>query len=217
MMPAASSMVPSSMLSNAITRVLRSGGATQVKRGLRNLWWTVKGRGIANPPLPARVDALLFVCLGNICRSPFAEVIASERLRGSASPRRVSSAGIRTRQAAEAPPDARAVASRYGVSLDEHRPRPLTEQLMAAHDMVIVMESSQMDLLRRLYPRHAERVFLLSLFDAEAAGADRYTIMDPFGSPRAVFEACYARIDRTVVSLLSTLDQTAAAADARRR
>ena len=205
-MPAATPMARTSLLSNTVSRVLRSGGAMQMKRSLRNLWWTWKGRAIANPPLPARVDSILFVCLGNICRSPFAEVIAGERVRTAAKPRRVSSAGIRTRQAAEPPPDAKTVAAGYGVSLDAHRPRPLTDDLMASHDMIVVMESAQMELLRRMYPRRADRVFLLSLFDAEASGVNRYAIADPFGSPRSAYEACYERIDRTVNALLLALD-----------
>jgi protein-tyrosine phosphatase len=193
---------------SAIARLLRSSGPRQGKRGIKHLVWSWKGRRIANPPLPRRVESILFVCLGNICRSPFAEALAFERLRTSGTrPLRVSSAGIRTQQAAEPPPEARMVAAGYGLSLEQHRPRLLTDELMAAHDMVVVMESPQMDLLRQRYPKHADRVFLLSLFDSAAFGLDRYFIVDPFGSPRAAYEGCYQRIDRTVTAMLAGLHE----------
>lgn len=93
----------------------------------------------------------------------------------------------------------------FGVSLDGHRPRTLTRELMDAHDMIVVMESSQMELLRTRHRELRDRVFLLSLFDEGASGLERYTISDPFGLPRAAYEECYRRIDCAVEALLTAL------------
>lgn len=187
-------------------RLLRHPWLRPLKAAVRDLAWRVKGRRIANPPLPPDVESVLFICLGNICRSPFAEVIAQERLRarGRALPR-VSSAGIHTRQAAAPPDDARAAAAAYGVSLETHRPRQLTAEMMEAHDLVVVMEHAQMAQLHATFPQFRERVFLLPLFDAGAAGRARFVIDDPFAQSRAVFDACYRRIDRTVSTLLTAI------------
>jgi protein-tyrosine phosphatase len=186
--------------------ILAHPAIRRLKRATRDVWWRYKGRSIANPPVPADVRSVLFICLGNICRSPFAEVIATRRLE-SLSPGTMSfgSAGIKTKQAAEPPQDAKGVAASFGVSLDQHRPQALTRELMDAHDMIVVMESSQMDHLRTAYPGFRERVFLLSLFDQGASGLERYTISDPFGLPRPAYEECYRRIDRAVVALLAAL------------
>lgn len=188
-----------------LTTILRHPAMQPLKRATRNVWWRYRGRSIVNPPVPARVRSVLFVCLGNICRSPFAEVIAANRVGSTRGGIRFLSAGIRTKQAAEPPEDAKRVAKMFGVSLDQHRPRTLTRELMEHHDMIVVMETSQLELLRTTYPELRDRVFLLSLFDEGASGLERYIISDPFGLPRAAFEECYQRIDCAVSVLLTAL------------
>lgn len=183
--------------------------AAALKRAVRDAWWTWKGRAITNPPLPVNPRSILFVCLGNICRSPFAEAIAARRAAElSEWPIRFASAGLCAREKA-APADARAAAGVFGVSLDAHRPQPMTMEL-AASDMIVVMEPHQMEQLHADYPTVRGRVFLLALFDREAAGLERFHIADPYACSPDVYEACYRRIDRAVSALL------VAVADARR-
>jgi glycosyltransferase involved in cell wall biosynthesis/protein-tyrosine-phosphatase len=139
-----------------------------LKRVTKDAWWRYKGRSIFNPPVPSGAHSVLFVCLGNICRSPFAEAIAARRPQAVAGAIRFSSAGIRTTQAAEPPLDARQAALRFGVSLDRHRPKSLTRELVASHDVIVVMEPGQRDHVCAAFPGVANRVFLLSLFDQDA-------------------------------------------------
>ncbi|MCC7181524.1 MAG: hypothetical protein IT177_24310 [Acidobacteria bacterium] len=199
---------PRSLAERAITSLLTNPVAMAVKRPLRDLAWTVRGASLKNPPLPARVESILFVCLGNICRSPFAAVLASERFKQHGGEHiRCASAGIRTTQAARSPKAACDVAATYGLSLVDHRPQTVTRELMASHDLIVVMEAAHLLELRASYPDVAERVVLLSLFDREAMpGYERYNIADPFSRPRAAFEACYERIDRALSSMVSSLD-----------
>jgi protein-tyrosine phosphatase len=196
-----------------LTAILRHPALQSLKRATRSVWWRYRVRAIANPPVPARVESVLFVCLGNICRSPFAELIAAHRVGSSPGGIRFMSAGIRTKQAAEPPEDAKQVAQVFGVSLDQHRPRSLTRELMAAHDIVVVMESGQMELLRTMYPELRGRVFLLSLFEEGVSGLERYAISDPFGLPRAAYEECYRRIDGAVTALLTSLGSRVAVSE----
>jgi protein-tyrosine phosphatase len=189
-----------------IESLLRHPIVVPVKRATKDLWWRYKGLSIANPPLPARVGSVLFVCLGNICRSPFAEAIASERLAALPGRKlRFGSAGIRVTQGAAPPPEARRVAARLGLSLDAHRPQPLTPELIRAYDLIVVMEAGQMDDLRSEYAVDASRVVLLSLFDAGARGRSRYVIADPFGQSEHAYVECYRRIDRAVTALIAAL------------
>lgn len=171
-----------------------------MKKPLRDLKWSLAGLTIRNPPSPPDVGSVMFVCLGNICRSPFAEHLMRLLLaEAGVSGITCSSSGIRPSQAARAPAHACEVASSYGLGLEPHRPQLLTLQLVATHDVVVVMEAAQLRLLRRLYPRYRHRIFLLSLFDREAKGAyERYNIADPFGGPRQSFVECYVRTARAL-------------------
>jgi protein-tyrosine phosphatase len=194
----------------AVAAVLRHPLGRALKRLGRDLWWRLKAIGIRNPKLPERVESVLFVCLGNICRSPFAALVASNRSPHPGPARRFASAGISTKQAARPPREACDAGAVYGVGLSDHRPQTLTRELMEAFDLIVVMEATQLERLRRSYPDAAARVVLLSLFDPEATGGyERCNIADPFSRPRAEFDACYRRIDRATAKLLAELDSAA--------
>jgi protein-tyrosine phosphatase len=178
----------------------------RVKETVRDLRWRLRGEVAQNPPLPQRIDSLLFVCLGNICRSPFAGLLAQQRLTEIRVVGTVArSAGIKTTQSGHPPLEACEAARAYGISLESHRPVLLTADLMRAHDLVVVMELQQLDHLRSVYTELASRIVLLSLFDPDATGYDRYNIEDPFMRPPAVFAACYRRIDRAVTALCTAI------------
>ena len=89
------------------------------------------------------------------------------------------------------------------MSLDAHRPLTLTRGLAAEHDVIVVMEHRHRELVAGAFPELADRVVLLSLFEPEARGLERFNIVDPFGQSAAAFEACYRRIDRAVMRLLA--------------
>lgn len=183
-----------------IRAVLTHPVVVALKRRIRGARWLVAGAGVRNPVISSPVTSVLFVCLGNICRSPFgalrARCLLAEAGRTDV---KCGSAGIRTSQGARAPVDAVTAARQYGVSLDHHVPLALTRQLVARHDMVIVMEASQADQLRALYPEFRDRIFLLALYDDTPGGAyERCNIADPFGQPLVAFEACYWRIERAL-------------------
>jgi protein-tyrosine phosphatase len=150
---------------------------------------------------------MLFVCLGNICRSPFGAELAQRMLANAGhNGIRCSSAGIRPSQDKRSPDEACLVSEMYGVVLAGHRPKALTPELMLAHDMVIVMEWKQLAQLRAAYPELQNRIFLLSLFDVDARnGYERYNIADPYGQPVAAFEECYRRVENSLRRCLAVL------------
>jgi protein-tyrosine phosphatase len=200
------------MSASPVTLVTRHPAVMAVRRSLRDARWTVRGRNVANPPMPPAVRSLLFVCLGNICRSPFAAHLAARRLAAAgAADVRCASAGIRTTQGAASPAEACSVAESYGCSLRDHRPALLTRELIAAHDLIVVMERGQQTRLCASYPEAAGRIFLLSLFDDQAGGYARFHIEDPFGGALDRYEACYRRIDRSLSRLIAALPPAAGA------
>jgi len=168
------------------------------KLRMRDAWWTVRGMAVRNPHLPMQPRTLLFVCKGNICRSPFAAAVATRWLQGAARPDvRCLSAGFRVSDEDRSPLEAVQAGRRFGVVLDHHRSAPLSAQLMEAADAVVVMEVAHLSLLRRHYPALRNRVYLLPLFEpgpARPTGYFRYTIADPYGQPAEAFSLCYGRI-----------------------
>lgn len=141
-------------------------------------------------------DTLLFVCLGNICRSPYAEKAFERASAGwSRSPRAVSAGFVGPDR--PSPETAREVAQARGVDLSGHRSRQLTGDLLAAATVVFVMEPVQRKAIRRKTGR--DDVHLLGDLDPQWAG--RRAIRDPVEQPREVFEEVFERIDRIVERL----------------
>ncbi len=188
-----------------LTRVRRSRLARTMKGVSRDLWWGLKAFRLRNPPLARPIDSVLFVCLGNICRSPYAEkagqtIFEEAGLSGV----RCVSAGLRAKEGVSPPSEAVDAAARRGRDLSAHRARPTTRELLEDFDLVVVMEASQLEQLRAEHPTHAERVVLLPLY-AERRGCRRANVADPFGRPRAAFDACYEEIDECLWGLSHAL------------
>jgi protein-tyrosine phosphatase len=193
-----------SSVGRAIRFVLTNPLAMALKAPVKDALWTVRCRRLANPPPPASVRSMLFVCKGNICRSPFAALRAAQLAAESGAAIACLSAGIATTQAERSPREACDAAEAFGVRLGAHRPIQITPSVVSQADLIIVMEAAQLLALRLAYPDSAGRIWLLSLLD-ERRGYARYHIADPFGKPRAEFDACYRRIDGALRPLLRLL------------
>ena len=190
--------------SQLLTRLLRHPAAMRVKRVVRDVTSSVGSSRLSNPAPPANVRSVVFVCLGNICRSPFAGRLAAERL--SATGIDFGSAGISAKQSNRCPDEAHEAAARFGVSLADHQPLRLTRAIVDAADLLVAMEAAQVDELRRAYPDAAARIVLLPLFDGQARGFDRFCIADPFMRPVGEFVECFERIERALAGLATYLD-----------
>lgn len=84
------------------------------------------------------MTSVLFVCTGNICRSPTAAALLAERLALCDVKVEISSAGVR-QQAQPPPPEAVKAAAFFGVDISTHRSRPLDALEIARADLVIGM------------------------------------------------------------------------------
>ncbi len=186
---------------HAIRAALTHPVAMAVKGALRDLRWNLQGPRFHSQPLPDRVESVLFVCLGNICRSPFAERLARRRH----APFQAASAGIKVSADGRSPELAGAAAARFGVSLSDHRPQPLSAALIGAHDLVVVMEPAQEAAVLSVC---RAPIALLPLFDESISGGfERWNIADPFGRPLETYEHCYRHIDRAVSGLIAALGE----------
>ena len=142
---------------------------------------------------PERPFRVLFVCTGNTCRSPLAEVALKRMLGESAGRVEVRSAGVSAIAGAPASEGARAVARRHGFDLEGHSSRRLTAALLADQDLVLLMNPGDLQRVRALDPEGGAEVF--GLGDFGRPRPEGVGIPDPFGGPPEAYEDALARIE----------------------
>jgi len=131
---------------------------------------------------------VLFVCLGNICRSPLAEIIvrAEAEQRGMARWLMLASAGTGDWHIGHgADQRSIAIARKYQLDLSAHRARQITGDDIANWDWFVAMDrSNRHDLLDMGAP--ADRVLLMRQFESE----DEQDVPDPYyGGPEGFDQA----------------------------
>lgn len=149
---------------------------------------------------------VLFVCLGNICRSPlgegvFKKIIARE---GMESRFIVDSCGTSHYHIGE-PPDPRTIANarEHGITLTS-KGRQISTEDLRKFDYILVMDKSNMKNVLRLDEtgEYKKKVMLLRDFDTEKPGED---VPDPYFGGEQSFEAVYKIIESSVENLVSQI------------
>jgi protein-tyrosine phosphatase len=151
---------------------------------------------------------ILFVCLGNICRSPTAEIVLRELLIREAPDLSVEidSAGIGDWHIGE-PPDQRALAAarRRGLDMSRLRARQIASEDFARFDLILAMDRANLSDLRHRAPtQYRERVRLFLEF-APDAGVDE--VPDPYYGGEAGFEEVLDLAEQAARGLLSHIRQ----------
>lgn len=146
---------------------------------------------------------LLFVCQGNICRSPFAEAYTKLRLSSyGVSKLKVTSAGLHPLEHRRAPETARLISQEFGVDLNQHRSRTLVPEMINNSGAVVCMDFSDYKELRRLFPEVTGKVFFLKLFDKQTKDSQ---ITDPNKKPAEEFRLCYKDIVVSAEEMIKVL------------
>jgi len=154
---------------------------------------------------------VLFVCTGNICRSPMAQGLFADLVRGRRDIE-VTSAGIGAVGGQPPSPHSVEVMAELGIDIRNIRSKPLMAELVRRADFIFVMTYGHLDSMLLLFPSAAEKTFLLREFETDLPVMER-EVSDPIGQSRETYRECREQIRAALPRLLdlvlrSTHDET---------
>ncbi len=122
-----------------------------------------------------KIKNVLFLCYGNICRSPLAAAVAAKRFPSVS----FSSAGFYSVIGRCSPEFVCAAAEGLGVDLTGHRSNTVDAKMLNEAELVVIMDSRNHDLLKKHFPYALQKTLLLGMLLPEP----RLEIRDPYDSP----------------------------------
>ena len=144
------------------------------------------------------MTGILFVCLGNICRSPMAEFVMKDLAQRNGVPLRIDSAGTEDYNIGRPVyPEAAAMLMRHGIRCDGKRARELTESDYDSYDLLIGMDGENLADMRKKYGGDPEGKIhlLLDFTDRPGDVADPWYTRDFDAAWRDIAEGCQGLLD----------------------
>jgi len=200
-------LVPAFLLKqrSIITNLGPGAGWTYASLCLRD---AIGMRASTQQRVPASSRSLLFVCYGNIMRSPMAEALLLRALKEAGRPERieVASAGLHAAVGREVHPWALEAAAAMGISLADHRAKLLSKEMVDRADCIFAMDFQNKAELLTLYPDAASKIYMLSVY---AEGRQRYReIADPYLGDLEATKSCYRELQICVRNLVASTFST---------
>lgn len=144
------------------------------------------------------------MCIGNICRSPFAQGLFIKLMREEQQKSfQAGSAGLLALPGNSVTFLAQKVAAEHGVDLAEHKAKRLSQKLVDWAELILVMEKSHKDELLADFPEATDKTFLIRHF--ARFGSRNRGIADPFGLQYDAYRFCYLDIEDAVLGLVDHL------------
>ncbi len=143
------------------------------------------------------IKHILVICVGNICRSPMAEALLREALRGQEDIV-VESAGLGALVGHPASEFAVELMDERGLDINSHRARQIEPDLVNAADLILVMESRHKKTIDSVEPTVRGKVHRLGEWQDQ-------NIDDPYRQPREAYEKALRGIEEGVASWVERL------------
>ena len=137
---------------------------------------------------------IIFVCTGNTCRSPMAEVIAKSLMPDLT----ITSVGVAASAGSPASINACNVMEEWGLNLASHKSKIINRDMLAGSNLVLTMTKSHLAVVKSLCKE--ARAFTL----AEYVGNDK-DISDPFGGDIKTYQDCAEEIKTLVQKVLKSV------------
>ena len=149
---------------------------------------------------------ILFVCTGNICRSPFAEKLFKKlALQQERKGLQAESAGLMALPGNAATALAQQVAAEHEVDLSDHEAKSVTEKRVNRADLILVMEKSHKARILSSFPGATGKVRLMRHF--ARFGSKTRGIADPYGLNYDAYRFCFLDIEDAVSGLVEFLSE----------
>lgn len=132
---------------------------------------------------------ILFVCIGNICRSPTAEYLLKHKT-AQRSGLTIHSAGLGALVDQGIDPTAGELLTANGVDASPHVARKLTRDMLVNADLILAMESRHIKGINDMAPQVSGKTFLLGKW------SDNQDVPDPYRKSREAFEHVYKLLDQ---------------------
>ena len=148
---------------------------------------------------------IVFICNANMCRSPMAEGIMKKALHDNGMDDiTVSSMGIHALEGNSATDYAIEVCRENGITIENHRSRPLIPEELKQSRLIFTMETVQIDYIDIFFPQVSDRLFMLASWPIRKT--KKATITDPVGRSlnmyRKTFQNLQIQVDRLLPEII---------------